>query len=94
MELNLAKRIIDACDNAGVEARIREEYSGRNMFGKTTTGVIVQGLTDVESLTDTMAAIISFAHEFIEYVEDGLVDPEFQPTGFNTDSIGRDVIIY
>lgn len=89
MELNLATRIVDACDNAGVEAKIRESYSGRNMlFGKITTGVIV------ENLTDTMAAIISFAHEFVEYVEDGLVDPEFHPTGFNIDSIGRDTIIY
>ncbi len=88
MELKLAERIVDACDNAGIESSIREDYSGRSMFGETTTGVIV------ESMGAAMAAIISFAHEFVEYVEDGLVDPEFEPTGFRTDSRGHDTIIY
>jgi hypothetical protein len=40
MELAVAKRVVDVLGEMDVEAEVYEDYSGRGMFGRTTTGIV------------------------------------------------------
>lgn len=42
MQIETAQRLVDAADDLGFEIRIREEYSGRGMFGGSTTAVVAE----------------------------------------------------
>lgn len=41
MDIEDAKQIVEFLEEEGDEAELREEYSGRGMFGKTTTGIVI-----------------------------------------------------
>lgn len=90
MELATANKLEELIDNMGKEARVREEYSGRGMYGKTTSGIVVE---DPMIIAQAMA---NFAME-----ADGLEldDEDHQflndiTRGFRTDSMGYDTIVY
>lgn len=88
MEIELAETIAEALDNAGIEAKVREEYSGRGMYGNSTAGVVFDG-----SLGDVLRAVINYAHEFC--IEDeGWPEPKFDCNRIRTDSMGLGTIIY
>ena len=84
MERKLAEAIIEAMDNSWDEAELYEEYSGRGMYGKTTCGVVAEGIGSV------LAMVISNADLFVD--DDG--EPKFDAGSFRTDSMGRQIIIY
>lgn len=81
MDRELAEAIVEAIENNGGEAELREDYSGRGMYGKTTTGVVFDG--------DLVSAIINNADLFVE--DD---DPKFETRSLCEDSMGLSRIIY
>lgn len=50
MKKELAEKLVEAADSLNVEASIFYDYSGRRMYGKTTTGIVVNNVFDVSSL--------------------------------------------
>jgi hypothetical protein len=80
-----AQFIVDAILETGEEANVYENYSGRGMYGDTTTGVV----TDL-SAGQILAAVVNQ----IKYSE---LDPsEIVELDENVsqDSMGRGIIIY
>ena len=59
MDKELAERIVDAASARGVEADLYEDYSGKSMYGRTTTGVVC------ESVEAVLAACLSEATAFV-----------------------------
>jgi hypothetical protein len=83
MGIKLAKILVEVID----DSYLREDYSGRGMFGKTTAGFVV------DNLADTMSAIINCADVFID-IEDGDVYPMFGDVRLKIDNMGKGYIIY
>ena len=85
MELDLAKALCTAIQNEGFESEIRENYSGRGMYGETTTGIII------DDDCDLVTCIINQANLFVE---------DFNTSSFkiwdriNQDSMGLQIIYY
>lgn len=46
MKLTTAKKIIDKLKDRNIECSLRENYSGRAMFGSTTAAVIIKNTFD------------------------------------------------
>ena len=42
MTLRRAKNIVKKLSENGIEVELREDYSGRGMYGRTTAGVILE----------------------------------------------------
>jgi hypothetical protein len=84
MDKKLAEQLVDMLNEEGDEAEVYEGYSGRGMYGNSTTGVTCN------SLGTLLSIVISRANELVN--NDG--DPIYETTEFSTDSMGRDTIIY
>ncbi len=83
MQLKTAKAIVKAAEEMDLTVTLREGYSGRGMYGKTTTGV-------VGSHSDVMKAIAAAAMDCKkEDQEEFLEDMDLA-----TDSMGRSMIFY
>lgn len=80
MNIELAKTLVDIIDNS----KLREDYSGRGMFDETTTGIIVENLTDV------ITSIINCSDDLV----DNNGRPLFWCENLRIDSMGRDYILY
>ena len=70
MDVKVAQKIVGILDNMGVEAEIYEDYSGRGMYGKTTTGIVCDA---------GKSAMIGYAYavavvQTMEDEDDGTVD--------------------
>ena len=79
----------------GLEAELREDYSGRGMYGNTTIGVVV----NEGSLIDVLAAVISNASCFIEADGEDELDiydlgERFDVRHLRQDSMGLGFILY
>ena len=92
MKLATAEKLRDLIDDMNIEdeVRVNEDYSGRGMYGKTTSGIVVN---DPMSIIKVMAQYALDAdgielddndHEFLNDIK----------CGFSTDSMGYDTIIY
>lgn len=55
MDKPVANAIIAAADAIGIEMRIYEDYSGRGMYGKATTGIVYEGLGNLLTCVATAA---------------------------------------
>lgn len=42
MELETVREIHEALKRKGISSTVTEEYSGRGMYGKTTTGIVIE----------------------------------------------------
>ena len=85
MDLQLAKKLVECCNEIGVDAEVYENYSGRGMYGKTTSGITLYC-----SLGAFISALIVCADMVAEVDEDirhNLVD-------MKTDSMGMGIIVY
>jgi hypothetical protein len=80
MNKRLAQIIADEADG-----QVYEKYSGRGMFGKETTGVVVEDLGKV------MSALYSASAHIGELRDEGELD---QVEKFRWDSMGLDIIVY
>lgn len=97
MKLEHAQRIVRAANDIGLDVTLREDYSGRGMYGKTTTGV-------VGSQSDIIASIATAAYwlgqdsvqkEDIRDIEDVEGDEAFLEAMGQLvfDNMGRDNLI-
>jgi len=82
MDAKLAETLADF-----VDAEIYEDYSGRGMFGKTTTGLVV------DNITELLAAVINNADLLVEQ-DDEYPEALFSINGFRVDSMGTQTIVY
>jgi hypothetical protein len=84
MHINLAKSLVKQSRH-GIPITLHEDYSGRDMFGKTTAAVVVP---DQRSL---LLAVASYAAACGTMSADGLIDaiPDFR-----FDDLGRDLVVY
>lgn len=83
MKLSTAEKIEQAAQDLGLELDLREDYSGRGMFGKKTAGV-------VGGLGDIIKSIAHAATRLKEEEADDFVDD----MDIAIDNMGRDIIIY
>jgi len=85
MDLKLAKTLQGLMEDTGEYAEIFYDYSGRCMYGKSTTGLIVK---HIELL---IAVIIESPDRFVD--DDS--DPVFPDVGkIRFDNVGAEKIVY
>lgn len=101
----LANTLVEILSDDGVEAQIYENYSGRGMFGKTTTGIVIDcQIGDVLALViqealnadssrfnDISTENESNQGEHVNMEE--LVSP-LDITGISSDNMGLNTILY
>ena len=86
MELKLAELLTEFCEDIdGGECAVRENYSGRNMFGKATTG-IVTNLQPVQ--------ILGIVLDNIDEIREKMEDLDIGVGNLKQDSMGLSLIIY
>lgn len=101
MNIELARFLKEAALHNGNECEIRDGYSGRGMFGRTTYGVVVdsseQMLSDVLQYVkdclnpyETENPVGRSCRNGLDY--DGQAIPDF--SNLQVDSMGRSVILY
>ena len=78
MDKQVAKRIVDACENQGYDADIYEGYSGRGMYGSETTGVTA----------DSKSVIIQ------SIINESKLFDDLNISELRSDSMGLETIIY
>ena len=90
MELKTAEFLKDQIENIGESCEIHEDYSGRGMFGNTTTGIVVENVSHV------MRALAEFAksNSGLELTEEEFVALDDIAGGFRSDSMAMDTILY
>lgn len=94
MKLETAKLLKAAANHAGIDLEINEDYSGRGMYGRTTTAI------EVESSNDIFAILAVFVDESFDIDhESNLVEADRYEAmediaSIKSDSLGRQVIFY
>ena len=87
MKLETAKRIVEAAHEDGIDLHIREDYSGRSMYNKTTAGV-------VGTLPDFIQAVAAAAFA-MGWEHDGAYDVMARELrNLRTDNMGHQTIVY
>lgn len=94
MLLETAKLIVVAAEDIGYEIQLRESYSGRGMYGKTTSGIVCDNLGDFVGAVAQAAANLADAETHVE--SEGMSTDDFisDVSAISTDSMGRSIIIY
>ncbi len=82
----VAKLIVEKALELGVNASLGEAYSGRGMFGRETTGIIVDGPSDIMEVCAALTAGIDNPQDL------RLVLAEIR--AFRLDSMGLAYIYY
>lgn len=95
MTIELANFLMKAAKNAGHDARLCNDYSGRGMCGETTVGIVV------DSVPQLLADGIQYVSEQIcDFCDDNTSLKEWtggtipDVTQFRTDNMGHQIIIY
>jgi len=88
MQIEFARKLEQAAQGTDNELTVREDYSGRSMFGKTTAAVVLDG-----GLTDLIPTIALVAFEAGENGED-FWDMHEDIASLRTDSMGRGTVVY
>lgn len=86
MKLELAKFLEEHTVGFEEEVTVIEGYSGRGMYGATTTAV------SVSSLEALVRIIYSLSKEISEQVENGNLDIDIG--SLRTDNLGHDIVVY
>lgn len=89
MQRPLAVALVDFLTGSGIDAELYEDYSGRAMYGKTTTGVV---LDSQEDLMNAMLALINDPEIFADLKQRVGVDDVCR--SLSRDSLGKGVILY
>jgi len=85
MKAKTADALKEAADSMGIELQVRDDYSGRGMYGKTTHAVVGE--------LNTIFQCIAFAASDI-VDEDNLDDFTWEMGKLRRDSMGFDIVIY
>jgi hypothetical protein len=88
MKIETAKAIVEAANVIGLEVQLREDYSGRGMYGSTTAGVI----GDPGDITACAAYAAFVQGEEGKDVENEEMVEDLR--SMRSDSMGRDMIYY
>ena len=83
MDIKLATLLAEVCDG-----EVREDYSGRGMFGKTTAGVICDNPMDI------LKGVLSDPSYVADVMEDQEIAVHQHLSQFQTDSMGLQTIVY
>jgi len=75
----------NAAEEVGLDIEVRDEYSGRGMYGKTTYAIITDSITDL-----IPALLCHAAYDYVDIVADGLFD-NFK---LRQDSMGLGIVLY
>lgn len=101
MKLEVAKALIAAAEEAGTdEVTLHEDYSGRGMFGATTTGLVLDSPSCVFALIAVASVRVKEAQEFAEDDSDrDAVELDWEDfcqelKGLKQDNLGRGTILY
>ncbi len=82
-----AKASVDAAEEMGIEASLRETYSGRGMYGKSTVAVVIGGQSNL--LQAVALAAVRLCQELDDNPDDFLED-----LAFRYDNMGHDIVVY
>ncbi len=66
MQLEIAEELVEIGQENGLKCSLREKYSGRFMFGRTTAGVVT------ESIPDLIALAADNDIEIVDYRQDNM----------------------
>lgn len=66
MDIEDAKQIVEFLEEEGDEVTLREKYSGRGMYGKTTAGIVI------DTIGFVYYAMGRLDLEFVELREDNM----------------------
>ncbi len=93
MKLEIAKAIIEAAQYLEIEGvGIHESYSGRGMYGKSTTAISVDNKGDINRL------IVYVGYKFgggdIKGLDDVEIEDFVKEFDFRQDSYGHGIIVY
>jgi hypothetical protein len=83
MKVEIAREIVEAAESEGWESSLREDYSGRGMYGRTTAGVIMPDLLKFAAAVGMAVHLSDNPERIILAVADA-----------SQDSMGLDVIVY
>lgn len=89
-------KIAAMLEQANPELRMRTDYSGRGMYGKTTAGVACDSWNDVLcAVGNILQEVVNDIHQecFEEHEEMEQLATALQE-GFHSDQMGRGIIIY
>ncbi len=91
MKLETAKILVEASKELNLKFDLREHYSGRGMYGRETTAIVL------ENFTDMFGAVAIATKNVLEEDQkngtDGFVDFA-EDLGFRSDSMGKGWVIY
>ena len=94
MDLELAETLVQVLEDEGIEAELRESYSGRGMYGRETAGVVLRegNVGDiVQAVINNASCFIAEENEPVEFFD---LSERFTVSGFRQDSMGTGIIIY
>jgi hypothetical protein len=99
MKIETAKAIVAAAEEIGLDSvRLYEDYSGRGMYGRTTTGVVADSWGDLIKCVALAAGHIAQDETDLDTPnerEDGLTLDDFvQDLDLSSDQMGRGLIVY
>jgi len=91
MKKAIAEFIVDTigCEE---DAKIYEDYSGRGMYGETTTGIVCSNpMAVTEALIE---ALLNTDEDEVETLNEQYNEDEDDRTSLSFDSLGHDYIVY
>ena len=88
MQKELAQLLVEIMEDAGEEASIYENYSGRGMYGRTTTGLVV------DNLALLLTNVIANAERLSDYDNEWLEAKFPNINSLRYDSLGNQIILY
>lgn len=75
----------NAAEEVGLDIEVRDDYSGRGMYGKITHAIVADSLCDL-----IPALLCHAAYDYVAVVEDGLFD-DFK---LRQDNMGLGIVLY
>jgi len=89
MDKHIAEGIEEGAQDFGKEVEVREDYSGRGMYGDTTTALIASDISDV------IVGMIQFAVNMKEAEDDETIDLICKTAEhLRTDQMGLGIVVY
>ena len=89
MDKHIAEGIEEGAQDFGKEVEVREDYSGRGMYGETTTALIASDISDV------IVGMIQYAVYMKEEENDDAIDLLCETVEYlRTDQMGLGIVVY
>lgn len=89
MHEGIAQGIVDAAEMDGLELRLREDYSGRGMYGETTAAIVA------DNIGEFMAGLARFCGDLDPCEQDSDIEETVLTVmNLRTDNMGRGIVLY